>query len=616
VNNYCRSVVRASRDGGSRVYVRDPEAPHTDMGWEVYPTACTTCSCASREDYGPPAIYITENGAAFADVRGHDGACATRAADVHPVAHRRRRPRDRGRRPVKGYFVWSLLDNFEWAWGYWKRFGIVYVDFPTLERVPKESFHWYRDFNRGPARCTRRARLARYRVVRSRRVLARLARRHPRRAQSARRRCRRRLHAARAYNEAAARTTAKPPTRSEFVSRPDLRPPLVSVRRAGDARRGRVPVPRPKERTDPGGPMILDNRGQVVWFHQVQPREATDFRVQTYRGRRVLTWWEGDGPADRRGIRRYVIADGQVQDRRALRRGDRLQGDLARVHDHAAQHRAGRRVPKGAARPHERRWAEGRLDVRQHRAGARDPEREGALRVAQPRPRPGRGVGFAQAAKNPTKKAPFDYFHVNSVDLGPRRLAPRVGAEHAHRLQDLARRRHVLWRLGGKRERLRNARRRPFAYQHDARRQADGTITIFDNGATPKVHEFTRGLVLRLDEQRKRVRVVRTYVHPDKLLSPYEGNQQRLPDGHVLMAYGGIPVITEFARGGRVLFDAKLAVGDFYPRVPLRVERSSDRQARGRRETSNDGVTIYASWNGCDAGALLGGPRGRRPGAP
>jgi len=48
--------------------------------------------------------------------------------------------------PMKGYFVWSLLDNFEWAYGYSKRFGIVYVDYPTLERVPKDSFHWYREF--------------------------------------------------------------------------------------------------------------------------------------------------------------------------------------------------------------------------------------------------------------------------------------------------------------------------------------------------------------------------------------------------------------------------------------------------------------------------------------
>jgi beta-glucosidase len=51
--------------------------------------------------------------------------------------------------PLRGYFAWSLLDNFEWAWGYWKRFGLVYIDYATLERVPKGSFYWYRDFIAG-----------------------------------------------------------------------------------------------------------------------------------------------------------------------------------------------------------------------------------------------------------------------------------------------------------------------------------------------------------------------------------------------------------------------------------------------------------------------------------
>jgi len=48
--------------------------------------------------------------------------------------------------PLRGYFAWSLLDNFEWAWGYWKRFGLVYIDYATLDRIPKGSFYWYRDF--------------------------------------------------------------------------------------------------------------------------------------------------------------------------------------------------------------------------------------------------------------------------------------------------------------------------------------------------------------------------------------------------------------------------------------------------------------------------------------
>jgi len=62
--------------------------------------------------------------------------------------------------PVNGYFVWTLLDNFEWGWGYWKRFGLVFVDYPTLERIPKESFYWYRDFISKQKKTGRDAKLA------------------------------------------------------------------------------------------------------------------------------------------------------------------------------------------------------------------------------------------------------------------------------------------------------------------------------------------------------------------------------------------------------------------------------------------------------------------------
>ena len=144
INNYFRFLVSGG-DGGPRME-RNPEADHTDMGWEVYPEGLRRLLVRVAEDYAPPAIYITENGAAFGDVRSHDGRIhdpertefiashidAVAAAVAHGA-------------PVKGYFVWSLLDNFEWAHGYSKRFGVIYIDYPTLERVPKDSFYWYRD---------------------------------------------------------------------------------------------------------------------------------------------------------------------------------------------------------------------------------------------------------------------------------------------------------------------------------------------------------------------------------------------------------------------------------------------------------------------------------------
>ena len=133
-----------------------PGATYTDMGWEVYPDGLHRLLVRVAQEYAPPAIYVTENGAAFGDVRGHDG----RVRDPERQAYLASHIASVGQAveegvPVRGYFVWSLLDNFEWAHGYSKRFGIVYIDYPTLERVPKDSFNWYRDFISTRARTPR-----------------------------------------------------------------------------------------------------------------------------------------------------------------------------------------------------------------------------------------------------------------------------------------------------------------------------------------------------------------------------------------------------------------------------------------------------------------------------
>jgi beta-glucosidase len=144
VNNYSRTIVRAGPTPEG-VEVRAPAAPLTAMGWEVYPDGLREVLCRLHDDYDPPPMYVTENGAAYPDVRTHDG----KVHDVERIAYLDAyldavsAARDQGA-DVRGFFVWSLLDNFEWSEGYSKRFGLVYVDYPTLERVPKDSFEWYR----------------------------------------------------------------------------------------------------------------------------------------------------------------------------------------------------------------------------------------------------------------------------------------------------------------------------------------------------------------------------------------------------------------------------------------------------------------------------------------
>ncbi len=147
VNNYTSPLVAADENGGRSQIVRRNDVDRTDMGWEVVPDGLQDLLLRLHHDYQPAAIYVTENGAAYPDVRGHDGHVndPERQSYLESYLAGAARATAEGV-PLRGYFAWSLLDNFEWAWGYWKRFGLIYVDYATLERVPKGSFYWYRDF--------------------------------------------------------------------------------------------------------------------------------------------------------------------------------------------------------------------------------------------------------------------------------------------------------------------------------------------------------------------------------------------------------------------------------------------------------------------------------------
>jgi beta-glucosidase len=123
---------------------RDPKPPRTAMGWEIDPEALTDLLAWLDHQYAFPALVVTENGAAFDDswVGGERVRDPERRAYLAAHVAKVAQVMEQGM-PVAGYFVWSLLDNFEWARGYSKRFGIVYVDYPTQRRIVKDSGRWY-----------------------------------------------------------------------------------------------------------------------------------------------------------------------------------------------------------------------------------------------------------------------------------------------------------------------------------------------------------------------------------------------------------------------------------------------------------------------------------------
>ncbi|MBX6355510.1 MAG: beta-glucosidase [Micromonosporaceae bacterium] len=161
INYYSRYVVAApdGRDEPSEYWRRPSDwpgsehvrfvhrgLPVTAMNWEIDPPGLVEVLCRVATEYPRLPLYITENGAAFADEPGPDGTVDDPDRVAYLAEHVAACQRAiRMGVPLRGYFAWSLLDNFEWAWGYSRRFGLVYVDYATQQRIPKRSAYWFRD---------------------------------------------------------------------------------------------------------------------------------------------------------------------------------------------------------------------------------------------------------------------------------------------------------------------------------------------------------------------------------------------------------------------------------------------------------------------------------------
>lgn len=147
INNYTRVLVEAS--GSEDDFMGNPINPpgkeYTEMGWEVYPEGLYELLTRVHRDYGPLPLYVTENGAAFPDQLTAQGEIddPRRINYLQTYLLACWKAIDEGV-PLKGYYAWTLMDNFEWAFGYGKRFGLIYVDYPTQKRYLKNSAHWYK----------------------------------------------------------------------------------------------------------------------------------------------------------------------------------------------------------------------------------------------------------------------------------------------------------------------------------------------------------------------------------------------------------------------------------------------------------------------------------------
>ena len=388
-----------------------------------------------------------------------------------------------------------------------------------------------------------------------------------------------------------------------FRSRPDLSPPPVEVStQAHDTAPGYIFVAPQMSQAGQGGSMIVDDRGEVVWFRPLQGRQgrAHDLKVQTYRGEPVLTWTEKPGE--------YVIFDDSYREIKRFHAGNGYRGDhhefLITSNDTALLtifHRVSSDL-SSVGGPEEGMVLEGIAQEVDIETGEVLFEWHSLDHV---------GVAESYAKSGEGVRKTFDYFHINSIDVDHDSNL-LISARNTFTVYKVDRNTgEVIWRLGGKKSDFEMGPGARPACQHDARRQPDGTITIFDNhvgiveNGLPSVFEESRGIVLKLDEEEMRATLVREYKHPHKQFAYAAGNMQVLPNGNVFIGWGrgrtGVLPFSEFSEDGDLNFHATLPPKNKTYRAfrfPWSARPNGAPAVEVERGRDDKELMLYVSWNG------------------
>jgi hypothetical protein len=402
-------------------------------------------------------------------------------------------------------------------------------------------------------------------------------------------------------------TSPEPPLPSQWHTRPDLRiPALGVVRSEPGASRDPIFIAPYNAPAGQAGAVIADNSGQALWENPLAGMVTTNFRVQRYRGSPVLTWWQGSIELGH-GVGEYVIADAGYRTIRRVQAARGLRGDL---HEFVITPRDTALLTSYVVVGADLSAVSGSRTGTIQDAIFQEIELSSGRVLLEWHSLDHIGLRESYAPVTPD----WDFFHINSVDLdGDGNLL--VSGRSTHTVYKLDRRGEIVWRLGGKRSDFAMDTGSAFAWQHHARRQRDGTLSLLDNGSAPAVEKLSRGLVLALDERAMTATLREQYTHPG-ILTGSQGSVQLLANGNVFVGWGEVPRVSEFDRGGRIVFDAVL--GESYQsyrafRMPWHARPA---EAPAIAVVGHGGErAVYASWNGATdvhRWQLLAGARGER----
>ena len=407
-------------------------------------------------------------------------------------------------------------------------------------------------------------------------------------------------------------TSTQPDKLDHFVTEPGLTPPKIAINKSSKKARGNgnvllTPLPSPVVHpgsnntvtinpVGPGGPMIVDGGGNLVWFRQLTPPEvAANLRVQKYRGRKVLTWWEGTVTPAAFGVGGGVIADHAYNIIRTVHAGNGYPMDLHEfeltkegdalfsVYSPIRVHLPG--TPAGTLSPlldsivQEVDIKTGLVVWEWHSYGH---------------------IPLETSQATPQNSATYDAFHINAIQAlkNHRILISARDTSGVYKVDRASGR--ILWTLGGKGTDFNFGPGALFNFQHDAHMLRNSRISMFDDGAGPPMfNPYSRGLILQLDHRRHRATLVRQFARSTSTSAQSEGSLQRLPGGNVFVGFGSEPFFSEFSSRGKLLLDASLPADDGTYRTyrfPWSASPKTKPVIVAQRQGT--GVSLFASWNG------------------
>ena len=406
-----------------------------------------------------------------------------------------------------------------------------------------------------------------------------------------------------------------------FVTEPHLTPPKVALSYLGP--RGPLQylfLGVAQSGPGHGGAMIMDTDGQLIWFGPDSPHQSKmDFQCQTYQGKPVLTWFQGQVVRGGHGEGVGVVADSSYRTIATIEAHDGLKVDL---HDFVV-------TPRGTAlvtafrtlHPYDLRPVGGPKDGWLLSGFAQEIDIATGELVFQWDSLDHVGLGETylkySGGRKSNKAQPYDYFHINSIaDFDDEHLM--IGARNTWCAYLVKRSTgEIVWRLNGKHSDFTMGPGARFYWQHDTRWHGDGVFTVFDDGAAPKEEPQSRALVLNVDLDSMLVTLKRQYTNPGvPVLAHAMGNAQLLSDGGMFVGWGTNPYFSEFGPDGKPVLEGTLVKGD--PTYRSFIGDWTGTPAYPPKAVAHrrgSGAVVYVSWNGATEVASWQVLAGRTPGA-